>query len=230
MNTPWVWQMWRALSALRWAVQHYYGQSDRYGAMVDAAFRWHPTDFYERRVRSFSIELGPHNTAWIEAQIKLVLETEDDPGAGSSAINISAGDGDSDHMKALVSTAYILILRRTHNPKIALWSAYELARLAAGRNRWPSLWKAVPTATAALAIARWYRLLPKELCPMLSQELMDAWAEAGSPFNFEEWVERERTRLEAAAAEELPDIRLLAAEMHQQVEPVSPSASHPKIR
>ncbi len=85
--------------------------SDHYSAMVEVAFRWHPTDFYAHRVRASSIEFGPHNAAWIDAQIRLLFETEDDPGAGSSAINIYAGDGDSDHMLALVSTAFILILR-----------------------------------------------------------------------------------------------------------------------
>ena len=227
MNTPWVWQMWRALSTLRAEVERYYAQPDHYGAMVEVAFRWHPTDFYARRVRASAIEFGPRNAAWVEAQMTLLLETEDDAGAGSSAVNIYAG-GDSDHMKALVSTAFILILQRTHNPKIAFWSASELARLAAARKRWPSVWKALPTATPVLAIAHWYHLFPKNLRPMLDKELTDAWAQPGSPFEFEKWVEQERSRLEVAAAEEFPNIRVLGAEMHCQVEPIS--AWHPQKR
>jgi hypothetical protein len=123
-NTPWLWQLQRAITILADSVQHVYSQPDRYPELAEVALRWHSANFYEQRIRLQYLNGGPRNPVWFETMIKLALQGED--GAGS--LNVYGGY--TTHIKDLAHTAQIVILQEASDAHVALEAADGVAGMA----------------------------------------------------------------------------------------------------
>jgi hypothetical protein len=235
-DTPWLWQVSRALLVLDQNVQRYYLQPDRYPAMVEAALRWKPANSYEQGYRATALTYGPHNATWVEAMVRLALEgSVTHSRVGWPSFRVFGGD--DYHLEDLVQTALIVVLQQTKDAGMARGAALYSAEMTNQRN--PG--HAMPTATGVLAISRWatdkkldawtrYDSFASSVCriahkppfvpyPQLNPNSpIVAWSLAG----FETWLAQERPRLEQEAAREYSQLADLAAEIHQRISPVGP--------
>ena len=230
-NAPWVWQVSRALSVLVAKVRQYYADPDRYGSMTEVALRWHPNNFYERRVRNDALAFGPRNVEWIRTQLKLALDER----VGAEVLY--AWGKDSFHLEELMHVAHIAILERTDDPDAAKTSSRLLGGMAKMQDMPGFAWKPLRTATSILAVARWaatrdmpvndrYYLLGDSICQMVPEPPFkpnfqlpaNGSEEVEALVAFEKWFARERTGLKQEAANEIAHLNDLAAELGTHIE------------
>ena len=207
-HMPISWQIWQALSVLTVASRMYYSQPEHYQAMAEGTSAY-ATDPREQRLRFLALDTGPANVDWLKKQIRLAIYDRHVEGLTQRRFETFT-------FAALLHVAEILVLEKTSNPTVAASIAVNLARRAkiSFDHDVPNM-----TATAVLAIARWAARseVPEDL--RRNTFLAALFELDGYAGGFEEWFEREKPRLEQAAATERPLLNVLAADLGQQIAP-----------
>jgi hypothetical protein len=171
-QSPWLWQLGRALPILFDNVNRYYGDASRYPLRVKAAWDWivpipeHETDrsdldTWERvRIRSRALaEWAPRDVLLLQTVLKLALHNDNRTVPYSANVEALVVWGqDSYHLEELAHVGQIVILEKTKWEDVAERTAF-LAAESARYEPNPSAPHIVPlkSATAILAIGKWAR-------------------------------------------------------------------------
>ncbi len=238
-RAPWLWQMKRALEVLNEKVGAYYAAPDRYPLLVEAAWRWRPSNWNESSVRSHALlDQGPRNALWLQMIVKLALEDSDVNVASSVSRHLSVHGNDSYYFEELVHVAQIVILQKTQREPVAAQTAYFIETLFRKRYiSFSSQLKPLRTATAILAMGRWgmdrnltpwnrYYSYVNPICkivddpPLQPDHISDPKSPelAKSLITFDEWFTKQQSVLQREAAAERPHLQSLARELSEEID------------
>lgn len=173
-QSPWLWQMQKALSILFDKTNLYY-RGNRYPARVKAAWELpiaastHPAgeivrdskqiDWNKIAIRSRALtDAAPHGVLLLQTILKLAINNENYYVAYSSRVDdLYAWGQDSYHYEELAHVAQIAVLQQTQWEDVAARTAFLMASFAQKQGDpvyVPNL-KPLKTATGILAIGRW---------------------------------------------------------------------------
>ena len=208
--------------------------------MAEAALKWQPTDFYQRRVRLQNLVDGIFNAspAWVEAMVRLAL-LDGLPSYENLEVQGIITSLDV-HMvpryRDLVHAAQIVILQRAKDARVALGIAFRVAEMSRMVDSLPMQAQLRPSATSILAIANWTRNQQLEIsmrcdfavqvCKALSDPMCEAAfrpkatssESAESLAHFDAWLAKQRLDLERRAVAEMPKFTQLTSEIHQRLD------------
>ena len=239
-QSPWLWQMKRALTVLSEKVATYYESPDRYPLLVEASLRGQPANWREAGSRSrLFLTRGPHSVLWLQMIVRLALEDSDVNIAVNSSGRLYTCTWDSDyHFKKLAHAALVVILQKTQREEVAAQAAGLMEHLA--REDYISFslhLRPIMTSRTILDMGRWaldpslnslrrYDDFVTPICktvdnppfqPVRINDPKDPEL-VKSMKAFEEWFTKQRGALKKEAAGERPHLQSLASELSLQIE------------
>src|SRR5207247_28316 len=105
-------------------VNRYYSNTERYPALVTAAWQWHPSNWYEASARARSLIWGPHDGLRLQALLRLALTEADlNAAAMASSSMFDYSCGDSRHFSRIPASIRGVLKLRDRSPPSSVGSS-----------------------------------------------------------------------------------------------------------
>jgi hypothetical protein len=219
-NAPWAWQISRALAVLMNGVATRYASAELYPKLVDAAWRWEPSNSFESAVREEAVRRGPGTPFWIETMMRLALEEPDKGVAAMVPLDLwNYGRYSTDHLNELREAALVGILRKSTDGRVA-GAAFRL--LTQPRTNTAILEASRRAMDGKLDLLTRYYVFAVPVCKAAGRPpfTCDKTVQPGSPEvvdalkKLEDWFVQQHDTLERNAMLERAQLNSLLADLH----------------